>query len=233
VTQAGPLHWRTGAGWLLVAGGGAWQKGETDAIDAAALGWASPDQPIAILPTGGGSTAEGEALLEYYADLGGPNGYIVPIFDAASARQEENCQLLREAGLIYISDGPDVLRLVRTLRESPALYALAYAFDIGAVVVGTGIGAAAMGAWVASDASVDTTGVGAEPGLEWLPGTIVEPHFRGTKTAVELRRLLQAQPNCLGLGIPKGTALALGPEGQVETVGDGEITVVIGQNVVV
>jgi cyanophycinase len=228
VTQAGPLRWRTGAGWLLVTGGGAWQKGETGAVDAAALGWTSPDRPIAILPTGGGSTAEGEALLEYYADLGGPNGYIVPIFDAASAHQRENCQLLREAGLIHIGDGPDILRLARTLRESPALQALAYAFETGAVVVGAGIGAAALGAWVASDASI-----GAEPGLGWLPGAIIEPHFRGTETAIELRRLLQAQPNCLGLGIPEGIALALGPEGQVETVGDGEITVVIGQNAAV
>lgn len=227
MTQAGPLRWRTGAGWLVLAGGGTWQKGETGAIDAAALGWASSDQPIAILLTGGGSTAEGEALLDYYADLGGPSGDVVPIFDAASARQTGNCQLLREAGLIHIGDGPDVLRLVRSLSESPALEALAHAFEAGAVVVGMGIGATALGAWVAS--GVDAGDVAeAEPGWGWLPGAIVEPHFLGTKVATRLRRLLHIHPNSLGLGVPDGLALALGPEGQVETIGDGEITAVLG-----
>ena len=76
MTQAGPLRWRTGAGWLVLAGGGKWQNDETDEIDAAALGWANLDRPIAVLPTAGSTTAEGEALLEYYADLGGPSGYI-------------------------------------------------------------------------------------------------------------------------------------------------------------
>jgi cyanophycinase-like exopeptidase len=31
----------------------------------------------------------------------------------------------------------------------------------------------------------------------------------------------------LGLGIPEGVALALGPDGQVETWGEGNVTVVV------
>jgi cyanophycinase len=107
---------------------------------------------------------------------------------------------------------------------------MAYAFDTGAVVLGMGIGAAALGAWIG--VSNANTGNEPEPGWEWMPGTIIEPHFQGTEVAIRLRHLLQTQPHCLGLGIPEGLALALGPEGQVETVGDGEVTVVISQNVI-
>lgn len=223
LTQAGPLRWRTGAGWLMLAGGGRWEENETGALDGAALGWANLDQPMALLPTAGSSTTKDELLLDYYADLGAPNGYIVPIFDAAGARQTENCHLLEQAGLIYVGDGPDVLGLVRVLRESLALQALARAFDGGAVIVGMGAGAIALGAWAADPAEPER----AEPGWGWLPEIIVETHFTGTETAGRLRSLLDAQPDCLGLGIPEQAALALGPAGQVESVGQGQVTVVV------
>ena len=225
MTQAGPLRWRTGAGWLMLAGGGKWEEGETGAIDAAALGWADLDRPMALLPTAGGSTAEGEALIDSLVDLGGPDGYIVPIFDAAGAQQAENCRFLAQAGLVYIGDGPDTLGLVRALRGSPALRALAQTFDDGAVVVGIGAGAIALGEWAADCDDPER----ADPGWGWLPHVIVEPHFIGTEATGRLQRLLAARPDCLGLGIPERVALALGPDGRVETVGPGQVTVVLGK----
>ncbi len=225
MTQAGPLHWRTGAGWLVLAGGGRWQTGETGAIDAAALGWANLGLPIAVLLTAGGSSADGEALLEYYGDLGGPSGYILPIHSAADTQRTENCRLLAEAGLVYIDDGPDLPGLIQTLRESPALAALGHAFDSGAVVLGIGSGAVALGAWATAQDAADPI----IPCWGWLPGVVVEPHFTGAESSDRLRSLLNAHPNCLGLGIPDGVALALGPDGRVETVGEGQATVVLSK----
>jgi cyanophycinase len=66
-------------------------------------------------------------------------------------------------------------------------------------------------------------------GWGWLPGVIVEPHFTGTESSDRLRSLLNIHPKCLGLGIPDGTALALGPNGRVETLGEGQVTVVLGK----
>jgi cyanophycinase-like exopeptidase len=224
LTQAGPLRWRAGAGWLILAGGGRWEENETGEVDAAALGWADLDQPTALLPTAGISTVQGEALLDYYADLGGANGYVVPIFDAAGAQYQENCHLLEQAGLIYVSDGPDALGLVRALRGSPALRALARAFDDGAAIVGMGAGAIALGAWLADSNNPER----AEPGWGWLPDVIIQPCFMGTKSAGQLRNLLNIQSACLGLGIPEQSALALGPAGEVASVGPGQVTVVLG-----
>jgi len=223
LTQTGPLRWRAGAGWLVLGGGGDWGANETSDIDTTALGWANLDWPMAVLPTAGGSVAEAEGLLEYYADLGGPRGYVVPIFDAAAAQLTESRQLLEQAGLIYISDGPETLRLVRALRESPALEAIGHAFERGAVVVGMGAGAAVLGAWIADPRYPER----AEPGLGWMPDVIAAPHFKGSETADDLRKLLSLRQNVLGLGIPERVALALGPGGEVENVGPGQATVVV------
>jgi cyanophycinase-like exopeptidase len=222
MTQAGPLRWPTGVGWLVVAGGGDWKQNETGAIDAAILSWANLDRPIAVLPAAGGSTTEGEALLEYYADLGGPSGIVVPIYDAAAAQREENCQLLAEAGLIYVADGPDGPGLVETLNESPAMTAMLRAFGGGAAVAGIGAGAAAFGAWITGKAGGD------EPGWSWLPNVAIEPHYVKANPSGRLQATLKAQPGCLGLGIPDGVALGLGPDGRVATIGEGQATVVLG-----
>jgi cyanophycinase len=206
-----------------LAGGGRWQAGETGLIDASILGWANLERPMAVLATAGGSTASSEGLLEHYVDLGGPSGYVVPIFQPSDARRLENRELLAQAGVVYLADGPDPLRLVRALRESPALEGMAEAFEGGAVVAAFGRAAMGLGAWVAASEALESV----EPGLGWLPQVVVEPHFVGTESAKRLQALLAHYPGHLGMGLPDGVALALGPEGRVETLGDEQVTMVL------
>jgi cyanophycinase len=227
VTRTGPLSWRAGAGWLVLVGGGSWRDDPTGEVDAAALGWADLDRPTAVLPTAGQSMAEAEALLDYYTDLGGPHGYVVPIVDSSGAYLLENCRLLRDAGLVYISDGPDGLALMRALQHSPALSALTQAFQDGAVIVGVGVGAAVLGAWIEDPESTPDGQPRSAPAWGWLPNVIVEPHFEGAGVSQRLRRLLDLHPDCLGLGVPAKVALGLGPTGEVESVGPGQVTVVV------
>ena len=222
MTQAGPLEWHTGAGWLVLAGRADWRTGETGDIDAAGLGWAKLNRPIAVLLTAGAPAADGEQLLDYYADLGGSEGYVVPVSDVTGAQDIENCRLLAQAGLIYVADGPDVMGLIRALRSSPALDALLQAFEEGACIVAVGAGAAALSAWIST---VDNRQ--GEPGLDLLHNMLVEPVFSGSDSADELRKLLDEHSDCLGIGIPGGVALALGPSGEVKTLGEGQITVLL------
>lgn len=227
LTRAGPLQWRAGAGWLVLAGGGSWQENQTGDVDAAVLGWADLDRPMVVLPGSDSSTAEAEALIDYYVDLGGPRGYVVPIVDTDRAQLADSCQLLREAGLIYVADGSDPVDLVWALHDSPAMDAMTSAFESGAVLLGMGSGAAALGSWIADpDRGGDQT-FRAEPGLGWLHNIILAPHFGGTEGANRLQRLLNMKPNCMGMGIPEGVALGLGPSGEVENLGSGQVTVVV------
>ena len=223
MTQAGPLAWRTGAGWLVLVGDGLTGRASSDAVDAAVLGWAIPNRPTAVLLTAGESSAQSEDLLENWADLGGSTGYIIPIATRRDARQIEHGRLIAEAGLIYLGDGTDAIRLCRALQDSPALDAIGQAFENGAPVVAAGTSAIPMGAWVAGPGEHGTL----QPGWSWIPRVIIAPHFAAADNAEHLRRLLATHTDCLGLGMPDGTALALGPTGRVETIGAGQATVVV------
>jgi cyanophycinase-like exopeptidase len=224
MTQAGPLRWLSGLGWLVLGGGGDWQEGETGEVDTHALALVDPSRPVAYLPTAHGSISRGEIFLDYYADLGGPQGYVVPILSPVDARRAENRRLLAGAGLIYIDDG-DALDLTRALWESPALEGIAEAFAVGAIVVGMGAGAAALGAWVIEPGEPGAGG----PGWGWVAGTVVVPAFSGAEDAPALQAALRARPGSIGMGVPPGGALALGPQGKVETWGEAEVTVVVAR----
>ena len=146
---------------------------------------------------------------------------MVPILEPADAHQEENRLLLEEAGMIILGDG-DGLALARTLQESPAVAGMALALASGALIVGWGAGAAPLGEWV-------VTPQGVELGWGWISGAVVVPYFSGAAQQPQLQAVLRRRPGMLGIGIPEDTALALGPDGQVETWGVGEVTVVVAR----
>lgn len=227
MTRAGPLQWLTGGGWLVLVGDGE----PSEELAEHLLARADFSRPIGFLPTAGGDAAVGERLVEEYAALGGPSGYVVPIFTPEDAEEEENRHLLADAGLLFIGDG-DPFLLARTLAGTAALRGMAEAFVRGALVVGLGAGAAPLGEQVIFP-EISAERHPAEPisipGWGWVQGTVIVPHFHGATHSPRLRALLHTWPGLLGIGIPEGTALALGPNGEVETWGSGEITIVVAR----
>ena len=220
--RRGPLHWVDGQGWLVLLGGGSLQRGETDIVDSHVLSIANLDRPMAVL-WGGGSQEEAEAVLEHYAALGGPGGEAL-VLDSTPFHAPDFLSLLAEAGILYLG-GENQLWLARSLQNTPALKQIVKGFATlqSLLIVGAGGGAAALGAWVSDSASPAQT----SPGLNFLQSALVAPHFTRSEEAVALRDVLQAYPRFVGLGIPDGAALALGPRGQVETWGKGEVTAVV------
>jgi cyanophycinase-like exopeptidase len=65
-------------------------------------------------------------------------------------------------------------------------------------------------------------------GWGWVPNTIVSPHHSRERSA-RLRDAQAAHPQHTGLGLPEDVALALGPHGEAERWGSGEIEVVTPQ----
>ncbi|MCD6344640.1 MAG: Type 1 glutamine amidotransferase-like domain-containing protein [Anaerolineae bacterium] len=223
--RRGPLHWVDGQGWLVLLGGGSLQRGETDVVDSHILSVANLDRPLAVL-WGGGSQEEAEAVVEHYAALGGPGGEAL-VLDGTPCHTADFLSLLAEAGILYLG-GENPLLLARSLQNTPVLKQSVKGFATlqGLLIVGAGGGAAALGAWVRDPAAPGFP----SPGLNFLRSALVAPHFTCSEEAGALRDLLQAYPGFVGLGIPDGTALALGPRGQVETWGKGEVTAVVRQS---
>ncbi len=176
--------------------------------------------PIAFLPAAGCPPDYGESFLARYADLGAPPGYVVPVYDTDAARDRANARLLSEAGLIYIGGG-DTRLLLNALTGTPALEALAAAYKAGAVIAGMSAGAIALAAW---GLSIDSR-VGVLQGWGWLPDVIVAPHYTPERSCA-LTAALRDRPQTIGLGIAEHVALALGPSGEVQHWGPGQISVI-------
>ncbi len=221
MTQAGPLQWRTGAGWLVLLGGGHWEENEI--IHSQAISAIADESPIAFVPAANPDPTYGESFLSFYADLGAPPGYVVPIVDQRSASDPANCRRLATASLIYIGSGSTV-RLIEALEDTPAIEAIAAAFDSGAVIVGASAGAMLLGRW----------GMNADqgrifPGWGWVSDALIVPHY-GAEQTTAVRAALQRYPETIALGIPDEVALALGPDGDVATWTDTDhqVTVTLG-----
>lgn len=227
--QQGLLRWYDGEGWLVLASSSDMSRGETDQIDARLLSVANLDRPMVVLLSDG-SLEEAEAILEHYTLLGGPGG---EAFTMANMTRDhlaapDFLTLLEEAGILYLG-GENPLPLVRNFYNSPALHRIAkgYATLQGLNIIGMNGGAAAMGAWLAPLPGLpqqDSLGIG------FVLDSVVVPHFTQTKASPFVNHFPNVDANVLGLGIPDGAALALGPQAQVETWGLGQITAVIKAN---
>jgi len=218
--NAGPLRWHAGQGWLILVGGG--ELEDVSDIHRAAIEAMSDESPIVFVPTASaapdGDHATSQRIITQIETLGGPVGYLAPIFTHTDATDLRNARRLAQAGLVYLGDG-SAQQLVTALSDTPTLDALAAAYEAGAVVVAAGAAACALGAWGMCEQEI--------VGWGWLPDALICPH---TTEASTLREAVKAHPECLGLGIPQDTALALGPDNQVQTLSASgqQVTVVLG-----
>lgn len=198
------LQWLDGRGWLVLSGDG------SDEIRAQALGRAAADGGVACLSLSG----DPDALLDDIADLGAPSGYLVDVFGEDDQTLHDK---LAQAGMIVVVGGASGADVRGALRGA-ALDGIEAAYANGAVILLEGYSAMAFGSWLIEDT--------VETGLEWLIGAAV---LTGVKDAAHYARpIFDAQPNAVAIAIMSGSALALGPDGQVETWGGREVTIALG-----
>lgn len=202
-------------------GGGRWEGSE--AIHSAAISAIADESPIAFLPAADPDPTYGESFLSYYAELGAPPGYVVPVHDQASAHAPANYRRLVQAGLIFIGGG-NTQRLIEAVEGTPVIEAIAEAFDNGAVIVGASASAMMLGKWGLSLSKQKIFS-----GWGWISDAVITPHYTPDRSD-DIRSALLRYPEAISLGIPDQVALALGPDGEVDTWTDGDerVTVTIG-----
>ena len=201
----------SGAGWIVLIGGGEFSFGETEAIDRAWLEKA-PAGEVGFLPAASGSTEYGGHFATYLRESFDRQVETVPIYRPRDARRAKNSQRIAGVSSIYIGGGVTD-RLLEAVRGTPVLEALEEKLRAGGCVVAIAAGAQSLGR-VARGLYAE----GTIPGLAWLPDGVVEPNFDPSHDR-RLRRLLEHPEARWGLGIPAGSAVLLGPEGEIETVG--------------
>ena len=200
-----------GAGWLALLGGGEFSFGETLDADRAWLAKAPPG-PIGFVPAASGSSDYGVHLAEYFEGGFGRAVETIPIYRPRDARRGRNAERIAAVAAVYLGGGVTD-HLLEALAGSPAAEALARKLRDGGVVA-----AIAAAAQCAGRVARSIFGGGTVPGLGWLPDAAVEPNFDPGHDR-RLRKLMAAPGVEVGLGIPAGAALLLGPEGAVEVAG--------------
>lgn len=206
------LRWRDGAGWIVLSGGGEVDSASTGDIEAEALARVHAGDPIAYIWAGSDIERADEHLVAL-DELGGPTGYLV---DALTEDDDTLRNQLKIAGMIVLGDASDPATLYSALIGA-ALEGISEAHSEGAVVLGSGYGGTVLGSVV-----------GTGKGLNWVEQAIIVPYYDRPNSAQQLRSLLTQHPTHFGLGLAAGSALALGPNGEVETWGNQQITVILG-----
>lgn len=200
-----------GDGWLTLIGGGEFTFGETREAD---QGWMAklPAGDLGFLPAASGSTEYGDHFATYVADELDRKVKVVPIYRRRDARRAKNIERIEAVSGIYLGGGVTDF-VLEALRETPAEEALRGKLAGGGVVIAIAAAAQALGLAARSLMTRDSVA-----GLGWLTGGVVEPNF---DPGFDRRlRLLMEWPGVeWGLGLPAGSAVLLGPEGEVEAIG--------------
>jgi hypothetical protein len=197
------FHWRDGRGWLIFSGGG------DDDIRAQALGRDDADGGVACVSLSGDS----DELLDDISDLGAPSGFIVDLFGEDDQSLQDK---LSQAGMVIITGGSSP-QDARSALQGVALEAIDAAYRNGAIILLEDMSAMAFGAWIIGDEI--------EQGLGWLEGAVLTGVNNAATYAIPV---FETQPSAIAVAIMQGSALALGPDGQIESWGQREVTIALG-----
>jgi len=192
------------------------------------------DATIAVISTASSMGLEaGERYKAVFGELGVSVARVRPLHAVTrqQANDEASVKAIHDATGIFLTGG-NQLRLSSTLGGTRLADAILDRFRNGAVVAGTSAGASAMSshmiAFGASGATPKHRMAQISAGLGVLPGVIVDQHFQQRNRLGRLLSLIAQNPSLLGLGVDEDTAGIVGPDGVLEVIGRGSITVVDG-----
>ena len=186
------------------------------------------DARILVIPTASLLNETGPQYKELFESLGA-NSMCVPIEKRDDCFDQELLRILGKATGVFITGG-NQLRLSTILGGTPAARLIRSMNAAGVHVAGTSAGAAIVSEhMIAGGRSGPTpreSGVALAPGLGLTNRVIIDQHFNQRQRMGRLLAALSFNPFACGLGIDENTAGFIAPDGTMEVVGKGTITVV-------
>ena len=192
------------------------------------------DACVAVISTASSMGLEaGERYKALFTELGVPTVRPIHAVTRAQANDAGVARVVSDATGIFLTGGNQV-RLSSTIGGTRLADTITDRFRHGAVVAGTSAGASAMSshmiAFGTSGATPKVRMAQIAAGLGLLPGVIIDQHFQQRNRLGRLLSLIAQNPSLLGLGVDEDTAGIVGPDGVMEVIGRGSITVVDGSH---
>jgi len=186
------------------------------------------DARILVIPTASLLDETGPLYQELFERMGAKS-VCIPIEERDCCYQETILEKLEKATGIFITGG-NQLRLSTIIGGTPVARAIRRLNSAGVHMAGTSAGAAIISehmiAGGRSGPSPRESGVVLAPGLGLTNRAIIDQHFNKRGRLGRLLAALSFNPFVCGLGIDENTAAFIGPDGVLEVVGHGTVTVV-------
>ena len=183
---------------------------------------------ILVIPTASLLDETGPIYQELFEGMGA-KAMCIPIEERDDCYQEDILAVMERASGIFITGG-NQLRLSTILGGTPVARAIRRLNAAGVHMAGTSAGAAIISehmiAGGRSGASPRESGVVLAPGLGLTNRVIIDQHFNRRGRMGRLLAALSFNPFVCGLGIDENTAAFIAPDGNMEVVGHGTVSVV-------
>jgi cyanophycinase len=216
-------------GPLLIIGGAEQMSPPSDTILATFVELAGgPAANIAVIATASNDPDCRE--IEYqrvFARLGAGRVTPLRITDRDHASSPEAAATIQGASGVFFTGG-DQVRITTVLGGSKVDSVLHRRVADGMALAGTSAGAAMMSGTMiigGDDATISTSSVRTAPGLEFLPGVLIDMHFAARGRLNRLLSAVAMYPHELGLGIDEDTAILVTGD-RFEVLGTGSVTVI-------
>jgi cyanophycinase len=186
-----------------------------------------PAARIVVIATASSDPAAAETA-HVEAFTAGGAGEVVPLRLTTRLEAQEDQPMLRRATGVFFTGG-DQERITTVLGGTATdslLQTLVAAGDV--VLGGTSAGAAVMSGTMIAEGDapgVSRASVRTGPGLEFLPGVLIDQHFAERGRVNRLLSAVALYPHELGLGIDEDTAILTDGD-CFEVLGSGAVTVV-------
>lgn len=184
---------------------------------------------IGIIPTASLAEDTGRRYEEYFKDLKVKSAEAFGFEDRADCEDAELLERLGECTGVFLTGG-NQLRLSTHLGGTPVAKKLRVLSAAGVPIAGTSAGAAFlcehMIAHGEEGGSPRAGSVTMAPGLGLTNRVVIDQHFRQRDRLGRLLTALAYNPFAIGLGLDEDTAAFIAPDGAIEVVGSGAITVI-------
>ncbi|MBL4773489.1 MAG: cyanophycinase [Alcanivoracaceae bacterium] len=215
-------------GWIIPIGGAEDKENDMKILDRFCQLSGGKDAKILIIPTASELEDTGPRYVEIFEKLGATAMYI-KVDEREDCFKERIQGKLKRATGIFITGG-NQLRLSTILGGTPVAKLIRSLNAHGVHVAGTSAGAAIVSEHMIAGGRPGPTpkedGATMAPGLGLTNKIIIDQHFRQRDRIGRLMAALSYNPFVSGIGIDEDTAAFISPDGILEVVGAGAITVI-------
>jgi len=196
-------------GTLIIIGGGGMPRGSIEQFVKLAGG---KDAKVIVLPTANGDPiSPRQGIATMFEKAGAGEVIVLPQRTFADVESEEYLAKMRGATGIWFGGGRQ-WRFADAYLDTQALELMHDVLKRGGVIMGSSAGASIQGDYLARAnplGNLDIMADGYERGLNFLPGTAIDQHFKQRRRFADMTSLIKRYPQFLGIGIDESTAIVV------------------------